>query len=348
MTDITEIAVIPKDTALQVFTVDGMIEPYLGQIRVEIDSFVPDISSKKGREAIASFAYKIAKCKTQIDGVGKEQTDIQKELPKKIDAIRKKVRDTLDAWRDEVRKPLDEWEAAEERRQHWIKTQLDNFQSIATDHDGRPVDIYRSQFATLRQTVIDEDAYGEFFQIAQDLYQKAIVALEANIAVALKRKAEAEELEKLRAEKAERDRKEAEERAAKDKAEREAIIAKEAAEAAERKAKAEAEAAAKKAQDELLAAQRREESAKREAEEAKRRAEQAEKDAKEKAERDHKAKLAAEEEAARKREANKKHRAKINNAALAAFIENGFMEEDGKAIIKLIAEGSIPHISINY
>src|SRR3546814_10114176 len=97
-------------------------------VRAEIDGFSGDVQTKKGRDAIASIAYKVAKSKTYLDGVGKELTDSAKELPKKIDATRKLVRDTLDAWKDEVRTPLTEWEQAEESRVAAIKMMLAELQ----------------------------------------------------------------------------------------------------------------------------------------------------------------------------------------------------------------------------
>src|SRR3546814_1319807 len=74
---------IPKENALEVFTTVGAIDKYLDMVRAEIDGFSGDVQTKKGRDAIASIAYKVAKSKTYLDGVGKELTDSAKELPKK-------------------------------------------------------------------------------------------------------------------------------------------------------------------------------------------------------------------------------------------------------------------------
>jgi len=110
----------PKETAMVVFTGANSIDPYLAHIRAEIDAFVPDLTTKKGRDAIASMAYKVSQSKSALEAVGKALADEAKEIPKKIDATRKHVKDTLDSWRDEVRKPLDDWEseqkAIEEKR----------------------------------------------------------------------------------------------------------------------------------------------------------------------------------------------------------------------------------------
>lgn len=94
----TELAAVPpQETALAVYSAPNGLEPWLQQIRAEIDGFTPDISTRKGRDAIASMAYKVARSKTALDEVGKKLVADLKEVPKKIDAERKRVRDTLEA-----------------------------------------------------------------------------------------------------------------------------------------------------------------------------------------------------------------------------------------------------------
>ncbi|HBP0262862.1 TPA: hypothetical protein L5P72_006465, partial [Pseudomonas aeruginosa] len=105
-----------KETALQVYSAANGLDPFLAKIREEIDGFVPDVTTRKGREAIASIAYKVARSKTALDNVGKELVAELKEVPKKIDAERKRMRDLLDSWQAEVRSPLTEWEEAEAAR----------------------------------------------------------------------------------------------------------------------------------------------------------------------------------------------------------------------------------------
>ncbi|MGO3741075.1 hypothetical protein [Kerstersia sp.] len=60
------------------------------------------------------------------------------------------------------------------------------------------------------------------------------------------------------------------------------------------------------------------------------------------------AKKDAEEAEQRRREADTKHKASINNAALAAFIEHGMPEDCAKQAVKLITRGLIPALQINY
>ncbi|RIJ02186.1 hypothetical protein DXK93_18560 [Achromobacter sp. K91] len=114
MTEATQLAELPPaETALQVYSKPGGLDPWLDKIRAEVTGHVPDLKTKKGRDAIASLAFKVRKVKTALDGVGKEQVDRLKDIPKKIDAERKRMRDVLDALADEVRAPLDQRAQAE-------------------------------------------------------------------------------------------------------------------------------------------------------------------------------------------------------------------------------------------
>lgn len=344
----TDLIVIAKESALDVFTATAGLEPYLAKIRAEIDAFVPDISTKKGRDNIASIAFKVAKSKTYLDGVGKELADVQKEIPKKIDAARKHVRDTLDAWKDEVRKPLTDWENAEESRIETIKQRIDELNQVANDRQPRASELIRERLAEVRAQIISEADFGEYTAAAAAAKDAAITAIESMLVESIKREDEAAELAKLRKESEERARKDNEARIAQEAADRARIEA-------EGKAKAQAEQVEISARIEAEAAQRRElelklqaEKAEREKIEAQQRADRAEREAKEKAEREQAAKIKAESDELARREADKAHKSRINNAALKAFVANGMTEECAKLAVSLVAKKLIPSITINY
>ncbi|WP_236175952.1 hypothetical protein [Pseudomonas pseudonitroreducens] len=349
----TEIALVPKENALQVYSAENGLDPYLQKIRTEIDSFVPDVSTRKGREAIASIAYKVARSKTALDGVGKDLVAELKEVPKKIDAERKRMRDLLDSWQAEVRKPLTEWEEAEAARVARHQGEIDkiNLRLECRDLDSAEL---KTNIAWLEGLAISE-AWEEFEAEAARAKDKALIALREALVAREKFEAEQAELERLRAE-----------AAAREQADREARIAQEAAERARREAeerdRAYRENVARQAAEAQAAAERRElelklqaEHAEREKVEAQRRAEQAERDAQARAE----AAAAAErqrqadeqariEREAAAREADKAHKKAINNEALAALIAGGMPEECAKQAITLIAQRKVPHITINY
>src|SRR5471030_1783643 len=115
MSESTELVIVEPKNALTVFTAPDEIEAILLKVEQEVSSFVPDVSTKKGRDAIGSLGLKIARTKTYLDGLGKDLVDEYKEIPKKIDANRKTVRDRLDDLKSKILKPRDEWEAEQER-----------------------------------------------------------------------------------------------------------------------------------------------------------------------------------------------------------------------------------------
>lgn len=333
----TELVSIPKADALTVFTTPEQIDPILARIRQEIDGFVPDITSKRGRDNVASMAYRVARSKTYLDGVGKELVDELKDVPKKIDASRKRIRETLDAWQKEVRRPLTEWEDAEESRVSRIKDCLAELQALIGDTIERPSLIIRERLAEVKAEAITEDRFGEYTGAAAELKDKAIAALEVRIATAEKRESDAAELARLRAEAEVRAQAEREAKAKQDAEERERRAA-EVAAAAER---AKAEAAAKAAAE---AAERKDREHKAAIEAAERKAVEAAARAKAEVE----ASIAREAAEKARREADREHRATINRAALAAFVEAGIAEDVAKQVVTLIAAASIPNVTINY
>ena len=345
--DETALITVPEgQDAYALFTAKSTTgaDKLLGMVRAKVDAFkaeLPDVNTASGRKQIASFAFKIAKSKTAIEEVGAELAKDAKELPKRIDANRKHIKDTLDAWRNEVRQPVTDWEKAEEARVNRIKGDLAELQHTIDDPDwiNRSSEGMRDRIGQIESDYADvsEDRFGEYAGAADELKAKALAVLTERIAAAEKREAEAAELARLRAE--------AEERARKD---REAEIAREAAEKAKREAEAKAEAerlAAQKREDDLKAAAAKAEQDRKDAEE---RAANAEREAREKAEREAKAKADAEEAERKRREQDRAHRAAINNAALAAFVENGLSEDVARQVVTLLASRAIPHVSILY
>ena len=115
MSEVTDLVVIEKSSAMAVFTNNEQLDPIIEKIEKEARSLVPDVTTKKGRDAIASMAHKVARSKTYIDNAGKDLVAELKALPKQIDESRRIARERLDALKDEVRRPLTEWEAEQDR-----------------------------------------------------------------------------------------------------------------------------------------------------------------------------------------------------------------------------------------
>lgn len=112
--------VLEAENAVAVFTSKAMDET-LHKIEKEVLSFVPCVSTAKGRKEIASLAHKIAKSKTALDGAGKTLTADWKAKAKLVDVSRKEAREFLDALKERVRKPLTEWEDEEKRKSDQVR-----------------------------------------------------------------------------------------------------------------------------------------------------------------------------------------------------------------------------------
>lgn len=355
MTTSTEVAKAPsKENALVVFKTANGLDPYLAHIRAEIDGFTPDVTTRKGREAIASIAHSVARSKTTLDNIGKELVAELKDVPKKIDAERKRMRDLLDAWKDEVRKPLDDWDAAEAARVAKLQAGIAWFNLRANENADLYAVELRSTIAEVERITVGEK-WEEFEAEAHRAKAAALESLNAQLVKREKHEAEQAELARLRAE--------AEERAQKD---REDQIAKEAAERAtreaEEKAQRERDEREQKARDEQAAAERRELELKLQAEkaecdrlEATQRAEQAERDSKERAEQATQAERqrqadekAEEQRQADARKADTEHKSNVLRKAKEAFVGMNISEELAKAIVLKIARGEVPNVTISF
>jgi colicin import membrane protein len=353
----------------------GGVDAILDALEKEVRDTPTDISTKDGRAAVSSLAYKVSRSKTALDDLGKNLTAEWKAKAALVDADRRRVRERLDILRDEVRQPLTDWEDAERRRVTGHEQELLVIESLASFSVAEPT----SEQIMARTDELVARApreWHEFAKRAADVTVKVKASLAASFDAAIRREVERAELARLR--------REAEERARRDRDDR---LRAEAAQKAREEAEAEAREAARvraaqeaaeraRVDRERLAAEEARQKAERLAESEKRNAqaiaEKAELDrviALEKARRDAEAAVeaerrrvaevkAAEAAEAARREANKKHRARIEgeaSKALVSLFRSGINSIDqdiaialAKVVIASIAEGGIPHVKIIY
>ena len=260
MSELKELIVIEPEKALTVFTTENALEPYLKLVKVEIDKHVPDTSTKKGREAIASLAYKVAQVKSAVDKIGKDLKDEQKKIPDLIDRARNYAKDTLQSWQDECRKPLTDWEIAEETRVEKHKVDLAELLQVGmytkNNWGSIPLDAMQDRLAEIETQPMTEQFWEEFHAEAIKAHATAITDIKDAIETRAKYDAEQLELAELRRQKEEREAKERIEAAAKAQAEHEEKIRQEAALKAQQEAEAKAEAERKAEADRIAREQR--------------------------------------------------------------------------------------------
>lgn len=322
MSEVTDLTVIEiKPEQAPVLYVAGGLDAYLEQIRQAVNE-VPDLSTKKGRDRVASLAAQVSRSKTAIEKPGREYLKRLKEAVRPAEAEIKRFVDACDELRDATRRPLTEWEAEQERikaeeamnamHAEALEMNIRFDQELAAkfeaDHEmallmNKDFDRDREEQRRLAEQAQREHEERIKREAAEQARRDAEAKYKAEIEAAARREAE----EKARAELAERQRIEAEQRAAREK--QDAI--------AEEKRKAQEEA------DRI----------KREAE-AKEKARLAEEQRK------------AEEEA--RRAADKEHRRTVNRRVIADLIHQGIPEEFAQKALLAIAGGKVQDAHVKY
>ncbi|MDK6675854.1 hypothetical protein QP249_11820 [Klebsiella pneumoniae] len=323
MSEIMDLVVIEKKNAMAVFTNNDQLDPLIEAIEKEARSLVPDVTTKKGRDAIASMAHKVARSKTYIDNAGKDLVAELKALPKQIDESRRVVRERLDALKDEVRRPLTEWEAEQERIKAEEAMNALHVEALVMNEDFD------------RQMAARIESDHEMALLMNDAFdrEQADKAAEAE----RQRIAHEEEIKRLAAAAAAR---EVEQRAQR---EREEAALREAA----------LKAQAEQAERDRIAAEQKAEADKQAAIEAERRKAQEEADRiRREADQREQARLAEEKRKAdeqARREADVKHRKAVGTEIVKALLANTSLTRDQAIeVLTVVKDCRIPHTGISY
>lgn len=277
MSEVTDLTVIEiKPEQAPVLYVAGGLDAYLEQIRQAVNE-VPDLSTKKGRDRVASLAAQVSRSKTAIEKPGREYLKRLKEAVRPAEAEIKRFVDACDELRDATRRPLTEWEAEQERikaeeamnAMHAealeMNEEFDRQRAAQIEADHEMALLMNDKFDRDReeQRRQAEQAQREHEErIKQEAAEQARRDAEAKHKAEIEAAARREAEEKARAELAERQRIEAEQRAAREKQEAKARAEREKAAAVEAE-----RLKAKQVEDARLAEEKRkaDEQAKREA-----------------------------------------------------------------------------------
>jgi len=155
------LAIVDTQDLAALFGAPGSIDDVLQRIEDEVRSYAPDISTSKGRKAIASLAAKVARSKTALDAAGKALNDDRRAAINAVDAERRKLRDRLDALKIEARAPLTEWEAAEEARIAKHTDGIAKLRDLANASDDATSDEIADAISAVEGVVID-GSWDEF------------------------------------------------------------------------------------------------------------------------------------------------------------------------------------------
>ncbi|WP_270385648.1 hypothetical protein [Acinetobacter guillouiae] len=351
-----ELQVLEQNAIVSAFQTENGTKSLFEKIATEARSVIFDMSVKKERDALKSFAYNLARTKTTVDNYGKEMVAEIKKQSGVIDADRKFWRDNMDLLQEEIRKPLTEFENAEKDRVAKHEGAIEAIKNFANNNSLITANssMIEGAITTLNDQVIDS-SFEEYEEQAKLAKLETLETLRNALTETQSLEAERAELERLRQADIERQQKERDEK-----------IAREAADKARVEAEAKALADRKRAEQEKLEAEQREARLKLEKEQAELREQQLKQQAIEREkqaeidrqnaveaerlriEQEAKAKADAELKEQQAREANKAHKKKICNEALQGLMGIGVSEELGKQILQAIHKGEVPHVSIKF
>ncbi|WP_371332677.1 hypothetical protein [Klebsiella quasipneumoniae] len=300
----------------------GGLDAYLEQIRQAVNE-VPDLTTKKGRDRVASLAAQVSRSKTAIEKPGREYLKRLKEAVRPAEAEIKRFVDACDELRDATRKPLTEWEAEQERIKAEEAMNALHAEALAMNEE----------FDRLLAARIESD--HEMALLMNDAFdrEQADKAAEAE----RQRIAHEEEIKRMAAAAASR---EVEQRAQR---EREEAALREAA----------LKAQAEQAERDRIAAEQKAEADKKAAVEAERRKAQEEADRiRREAEQREQARLAEEKRKAdeqARREADVRHRKAVGTEIVKALLANTSLTRDQAIeVLTAVKDGRIPHTGISY
>ncbi|HBS3678675.1 TPA: hypothetical protein MAG18_000460 [Klebsiella quasipneumoniae subsp. similipneumoniae] len=300
----------------------GGLDAYLEQIRQAVNE-VPDLTTKKGRDRVASLAAQVSRSKTAIEKPGREYLKRLKEAVRPAEAEIKRFVDACDELRDATRKPLTEWEAAQERIKAEEAMNALHAEALAMNEE----------FDRLLAARIESD--HEMALLMNDAFDREQAERKAE--AERQRIAHEEEIKRLAAAAAAR---EVEQRAQR---EREEAALREAA----------LKAQAEQAERDRIAAEQKAEADKNAAVEAERRKAQEEADRiRREAEQREQARLSEEKRKAdeqARREADVKHRKAVGTEIVKALMANTSLTRDQAIeVLTAVKDGRIPHTGISY
>ncbi|HCI6438672.1 TPA: hypothetical protein NPP03_003643 [Klebsiella pneumoniae] len=300
----------------------GGLDAYLEQIRQAVNE-VPDLTTKKGRDRVASLAAQVSRSKTAIEKPGREYLKRLKEAVRPAEAEIKRFVDACDELRDATRKPLTEWEAEQERIKAEEAMNALHAEALAMNEEFD------------RQLAARIESDHEMALLMNDAFdrEQADKAAEAE----RQRIAHEEEIKRMAAAAAAR---EVEQRAQR---EREEAALREAA----------LKAQAEQAERDRIAAEQKAEADKKAAVEAERRKAQEEADRiRREEEQREQARLAEEKRKAdeqARREADVKHRKVVGTEIVKALLANTSLTRDQAIeVLTAVKDGRIPHTGISY
>ena len=331
------------------YTEANSLTPYLEHIKASVNE-VPDLTTTKGRDRIASLAASVSRSKTAIEKPGRAYLKHVKAVVKPIEQNLKTFVDACDALRDKTREPLTKWEADQEATRQRLQAKVDYFgEEYQSMLENMPGNLHeRADFIKSVLDDIKAEPVGDDFESMKEAGEAAKAEIIGKMTLAYQAALIESDNQRKADELAEQAQKAREKQIADDAAAKAKADAEAAAQAQIEQAERDKQAAIQREEQQRQAAIREQEAAKQREQQA---AEQAAANERARIQREQEAKEAAERQAkeeADRKAANVEHRRAINKAIMQQLMALGTSEELGKAIITAAVNGELGAMVINY
>lgn len=163
---------VKKQNIISIFSDNKKIEPMIKKVREEVSVEKFDLTTKKGRDDIASRAYKVSKMKNAVvKKLIDPSVEEYKAAIKGVGAGKTHWNSEMDALRDEVRAPLNKWEeeekVREQKRVDDIKKKISGINDLAI----LPPEADKNYISASIEGVDNIDCTNGFDEFAQEALQ---------------------------------------------------------------------------------------------------------------------------------------------------------------------------------
>ncbi|QJR01760.1 hypothetical protein HH800_05850 [Sphingobium yanoikuyae] len=180
-------------------------DAFYAKLQADIDAVPVDLTTKKGRDAIASAAAKVRTEKASIDRDRKRLTQEWRDNTALVNGAWKGIEARLDDLAVSARKPLTDWEEAEKSRIAAIEGMIAQLKAHARVDSLDTAAMVRERGTQVWCITLDPDVYQERLAEVEQIKAEAVDALKNALARLTKEEADRAELERLRAAEAERE-----------------------------------------------------------------------------------------------------------------------------------------------
>lgn len=203
ITTFDQAVALKGNKAIDFFSNKENIDPLIQHVKEQALAETPDVSTKKGRDAIGSNALKVSKSRKALtQAIDKSVADLKSKV-QTANEVKKHVTEELNALRTDILKPRDEWQAEQDRieaeRKAEIQGRITNIRLLGEYQTSETKEELASRIEALNAMDVSE-GFAEFTQEAMKAVQEGINNLNARVQQIVEEEVKAEQERQMEAE----------------------------------------------------------------------------------------------------------------------------------------------------